>query len=111
MTSAPTLAYLGQCYFHQDYLIEGDTPTDVVRAFARREAKSEVVALVGELTTFLSTGPTELVAWQLWMRDGKASYDPKSKGRSYVSWLAEMREVLVHELGIDAERIKDGRKP
>lgn len=101
------LNYLGRGYFHQDYDLEADTPTDLVRKFASHDSLDYVKIMERELREIMTSGITEGEARVLWMVDAHSMYDPKRDGKSYLSWLQEILEIVQEEI---AKRVESGEE-
>ncbi|MGW4293352.1 contact-dependent growth inhibition system immunity protein [Micromonospora chersina] len=89
-----TLRYLAGAYFHQDYDLIAETPSGNVEDFISNETDETSALLYGELQTLLSRGVSESDAQRIWLVDGRASYDPRYHGKSYVGWLTEISDLL-----------------
>jgi hypothetical protein len=95
MNMYPTLKYIAETYFHQDYDLEADSPAEVVELFRETESPEMAATLSGELEE-LTESPdlTEERLAELWLEEYGAYYDPRAAGMSVRDWLNLMAEKL-----------------
>jgi hypothetical protein len=75
-----TLFYLAETYFHQDWDLNAPTPLGVVEAFRDREADGTVQGLRSDLEGLLAADPTEDSLRVLWLKRGRADWNPTTDG-------------------------------
>lgn len=110
MKSEPALDYLAQCYFHQDYDLEADSPIGVIRKFRTAESGERVAALRTAVRVILDSGAPEETMAAIWLTGAGASYDPRSDGITVSQWfrtiVAELPEVR-QAAGLGRRRIAE----
>ena len=92
------LNYLGQGYFHEDYDLEAESPSALVRRFAYEEKRQYVQLMENELSEILDKELTESAAEILWLHDAQAMYDPARDGKTYLGWLREILQIVEQAL-------------
>ena len=75
-----TLLYLAEAYFHQDWDLNAPTPVGVLEAFSSRETPGTVRSLRSELVAILAGDLTEEQLRDIWLRQGRAEWDPTRHG-------------------------------
>ncbi len=94
MTSElPTLGNFLGAYFHQDWMLDHDSPEAVVDDYVRSESEATVARLRDELDALLARAPEEAELSAL-LHDCGCEYDPARDGVGYRDWLRSVRERL-----------------
>lgn len=93
MSDFPTLDNFLAAYFHQDWVLDHDTPEAVVADYVRGESEATVVQLRDELDRLLAGNPQEAELAAL-LRACGCEYDPSRDGIGYRDWLQAMRAGL-----------------
>lgn len=90
MSEFPTLENFFAAYFHQDWMVDHETPDAVVDDYLGAESEATVSQLRSELGELLAQGLEEdALAAQL--RSFGCEYDPTRDGRSVRDWLQSIQ--------------------
>lgn len=93
MSEFPTLDNFLAAYFHQDWVLDHDTPAAVVDDYRSGESDATVERLRGELDALLARDPDEAELAAL-LRASGCEYDPARDGVGYRDWLQSVRTRL-----------------
>jgi hypothetical protein len=88
------LKHLAQAYFHQDFDVDGASPSDVIKAFRDGEQQESVNELIAEIGNLLSSTTSESEIGGIWVHQYGASYEPDMDGMTYRDWLPEVQHIL-----------------
>ncbi|MEG3910391.1 contact-dependent growth inhibition system immunity protein [Microcoleus sp. w2-18bC1] len=90
----PHLTQFFSSYFHQDWLLEADTPSDVVNNYRSSEPRPSVEAASQELSKLLEMpiAPADLEAFIL--DELGCYYDPQSENKTVREWLESVQKSL-----------------
>ncbi|MEG3917821.1 contact-dependent growth inhibition system immunity protein [Microcoleus sp. POL10_C6] len=90
----PHLTQFFSSYFHQDWPLEADTPSDVVNNYRSSEPPASVEAASQELSKLLEMpiAPPDLEA--LILDELGCYYDPQSENQTVREWLESVQKSL-----------------
>ncbi|MEG4031088.1 MULTISPECIES: contact-dependent growth inhibition system immunity protein [unclassified Microcoleus] len=90
----PHLTQFFSSYFHQDWPLEADTPSDVVNHYRSSEPPASVEAASQELSKLLEMpiAPADLEA--LILDELGCYYDPQSENQTVREWLESVQKYL-----------------
>ncbi|MEG4106005.1 contact-dependent growth inhibition system immunity protein [Microcoleus sp. S13_C5] len=90
----PHLTQFFSSYFHQDWPLEADTPSDVVNNYRSSEPRPSVEAASQELSKLLEMpiAPADLEAFVL--DELGCYYDPQSENKTVREWLESVQKSL-----------------
>ncbi|MEG3899734.1 MULTISPECIES: contact-dependent growth inhibition system immunity protein [unclassified Microcoleus] len=90
----PHLTQFFSSYFHQDWPLEAETPSDVVEDYRNSEPPESIEAASQELGKLLKmpTAPADLEAFIL--DELGCYYDPKSENQTVREWLEAVQKSL-----------------
>ena len=90
----PHLTQFFSSYFHQDWPLEADTPSDVVEDYRNSESPASVEAASQELDKLLKMpiAPADLETFIL--DELGCYYDPKSENQTVREWLEAVQKSL-----------------
>jgi len=90
----PHLTQFFSSYFHQDWQLEADTPSDVVTNYRSSEPPASVEAASQELSKLLEMpiAPADLEAFIL--DELGCYYDPQSENQTVREWLESVQKSL-----------------
>lgn len=90
----PHLTQFFSSYFHQDWPLEADTPSDVVNNYRSSEPPASVEAASQELSKLLEMpiAPADLEAFIL--DELGCYYDPQSENKTVREWLESVQKSL-----------------
>lgn len=90
----PHLTQFFSSYFHQDWQLEADTPSDVVNNYRSSEPPASVEAASQELSKLLEMpiAPADLEAFIL--DELGCYYDPQSENKTVREWLESVQKSL-----------------
>ncbi len=88
------IEYLASTCFHADYDLEAESPVGVVVKYLRAETDSTVSGLRREIVQVLSEDGDENDLAAVWLKDGRAAYDPRSDGLALREWFSQIVRVL-----------------
>ncbi|MEG4535328.1 contact-dependent growth inhibition system immunity protein [Microcoleus sp. D2_18a_D3] len=90
----PHLTQFFSSYFHQDWPLEADTPSDVVNNYRSSEPPATVEAASQELSKLLKMpiAPADLEAFIL--DELGCYYDPQSENKTVREWLESVQKSL-----------------
>ncbi|AFZ07277.1 hypothetical protein Osc7112_2877 [Oscillatoria nigro-viridis PCC 7112] len=90
----PHLTQFFSSYFHQDWPLEADTPSDVVNNYRSSEPRPSVEAASQELSKLLEMpiAPSDLEAFIL--DELGCYYDPQSENQTVREWLESVQKSL-----------------
>lgn len=90
----PHLTQFFSSYFHQDWQLEADTPSDVVNNYRSSEPPASVEAASQELSKLLEMpiAPADLEAFIL--DELGCNYDPQSENQTVREWLESVQKSL-----------------
>lgn len=90
----PYLTQFFSSYFHQDWPLEADTPSDVVNNYRSSEPRPSVEAASQELSKLLKMpiAPADLEAFIL--DELGCYYDPQSENQTVRQWLESVQKSL-----------------
>lgn len=90
----PHLTQFFSSYFHQDWPLEADTPSDVVNNYRSSEPRPSVEAASQELSKLLEMpiAPADLEAFIL--DELGCYYDPQSENQTVREWLESVQKSL-----------------
>ncbi|GDY27126.1 hypothetical protein AHAT_30160 [Agarivorans sp. Toyoura001] len=95
------LRYFMRTYFHQDWMEEFTSATDVVRDFALNESKDTVRGLISEINVLLAS---ETISERYLIEIG-GNYSPEVDGLSASEWLeAILAQVEKSEISQNQEQ-------
>ncbi|MBD1814993.1 contact-dependent growth inhibition system immunity protein [Microcoleus vaginatus DQ-U2] len=90
----PHLTQFFSSYFHQDWPLEADTPSDVVNNYRSSEPRSSVEAASQELDKLLKM-PIASADLEAFIIDELGCYyDPQSENQTVRQWLESVQESL-----------------
>ena len=92
----PHLTQFFSCYFHQDWPLEADTPSDVVNNYRSSEPPESIEAASQELSKLLEMliAPADLEAFIL--DELGCYYDPISDNQTVREWLKSVQKSLTN---------------
>ena len=92
----PHLTQFFSSYFHQDWSLEADIPSDVVNNYRSSEPPATVEAASQELSKLLEMpiAPADLEAFIL--DELGCYYDPKSENQTVREWLESVQKSLTN---------------
>ena len=90
----PHLTQFFSCYFHQDWPLEADTPSDVVNNYRSSEPPESIEAASQELSKLLEMpiAPADLETFIL--DELGCYYDPTSENPTVREWLESVQKSL-----------------
>lgn len=101
-------------YFHQDWMLNDETPDEVVSRFLamQQPTRGELQALIAQIDAFISAHPDDTTIEQALEPVLGCYYLPSADQRPARAWLSEVRERFVqtteqaatHRPSFDAER-------
>ena len=90
----PHLTQFFSCYFHQDWPLEADTPSDVVNNYRSSEPPESIEAASQELSKLLEM-PIALADLETFILDELGCYyDPTSENQTVREWLESVQKSL-----------------
>jgi hypothetical protein len=92
----PHLTQFFSCYFHQDWPLEADLPSDVVNNYCSSEPPASVEAASQELSKLLEMpiAPADLEAFIL--DELGCYYDPTSENQTVREWLESVQKSFTN---------------
>ncbi|MBD1828742.1 contact-dependent growth inhibition system immunity protein [Microcoleus vaginatus GB1-A2] len=92
----PHLTQFFSSYFHQDWPLEADTPSDVVNSYRSSEPPASVEAASQELSKLLEMpiAPADLEAFIL--DELGCYYDPQAENQTVREWLESVQKSLTN---------------
>jgi len=81
-------------YLHQDWAEEFDTVAAAVRAMMESEPKGALAAAAIEIRRLLSSDLSDAELAGIMTDEVGCYFDPRSKGKTYREWLAEILQML-----------------
>ncbi|MYW45549.1 hypothetical protein GT346_20015 [Streptomyces sp. SID161] len=91
---AKPIAHLALAYFHQDYDLEYDTPTEALEDYREVCSPDRVDALQEDIRSLLDARTSEKELVELWLNEGLAHYDPRDDGMFMSDWFRAILAIL-----------------
>lgn len=85
-------------YFHEDWMLDAQSPRDVVSQFVCDQQPAELRAVVQALRGLLHGGEDDATLSRRLFREFGAYFDPLTAGESTSSWLKAIADQI--ELGL-----------
>ncbi|MDW8213061.1 MAG: contact-dependent growth inhibition system immunity protein [Roseiflexaceae bacterium] len=101
-------------YFHQDWMLDDETPDEVMSRFLamQQPTRDELQALIAQIDAFTSAHPDDTTIEQALEHVLGCYYQPSADQRSAREWLngvrarfvQAMEQIVTHRTSSDAER-------
>ena len=92
----PHLTQFFSSYFHQDWPLEADTPSDVVNNYLSSEPPESIEATSQELRRLLEMPISEPDLETFILHELGCYYDPKSENQTVREWLESVQQSLTN---------------
>jgi len=92
----PNLTQFFSSYFHQDWPLEAETPSDVVKNYLSSEPPESIEATSQELSKLLEMPIAEPDLETFILDELGCYYDPKSENQTVREWLESVQKSLTN---------------
>ena len=92
----PYLTQFFSAYFHQDWPLEADTPSDVVNNYRNSEPPESIEAALQELSQLLEIPIASADLKTFILDELGCYYDPKSDNQTVREWLESVQKSLTN---------------
>ena len=94
----PHLTQFFSSYFHQDWPLEAETPSDVVKNYLSSETPESIEAASQELRRLLEMPISEPDLETFILDELGCYYDPKSENQTVREWLESVQQSLTNPI-------------
>ncbi|MCC3452988.1 contact-dependent growth inhibition system immunity protein [Microcoleus sp. PH2017_08_TRC_O_A] len=92
----PNLTQFFSSYFHQEWALEADTPSQVVNNYRNSEPPESIEAALQELGQLLEMPISEPDLETFVLDELGCYYDPQSKNQTVREWLESVQQSLIN---------------